>query len=297
MDNQAIKSYLKTILELETNKFTMKTAIDNTESTISKLAKSPKLYKPVAVKQSAEEQSYRKGAYVCFALAVITLIFVLIIRFEILKYLFIGFLVVFAICAIVLFIYANSKKNDRLYEDREREQEYAQFKERQEKRLYEESTYKEHLLKTLNKINPQLEETKSALEELYSINIIHPKYRNLIAIASFLEYFETGRCTQLEGHEGAYNIFENEVRLDMIITNQNQIIESLDQVKQNQYTLYTAIIESQRQIQGIGCKMNTIMSLAEQTAQNSEIIAYNSKCSADNTNALSNYIFWRDMLK
>ena len=77
--------------------------------------------------------------------------------------------------------------------------------------------------------------TKQTLESLYGLNLIYPKYRNYTAIASFYEYFCSGRCKELTGHEGAYNIFEQEVRMGIII-------DKLDAIFREKYTSCFSVI-------------------------------------------------------
>lgn len=82
------------------------------------------------------------------------------------------------------------------------------------------------------------------LQVIYDKNIIFPKYRNLVMTCSLYEYICAGRCSELEGHEGAYNILETEIRLDKIITQLSRIIVQLGAIQQNQFMLYSAIQES-----------------------------------------------------
>lgn len=82
------------------------------------------------------------------------------------------------------------------------------------------------------------------LKEIYEKDIIFPKYRNLVMVCSLYEYICAGRCTELEGHEGAYNILESEIRLDRIINQLDQVITNLEQIRQNQFMLYSAIQKS-----------------------------------------------------
>ena len=84
------------------------------------------------------------------------------------------------------------------------------------------------------------------LDKLYSANIIHPKYRDLTAVSSLYEYIDTGRCSQLEGPNGAYNMFESEVRLDHILLKMDDVIRQLDSIRQSQYQLYVAVSEGNR---------------------------------------------------
>lgn len=81
----------------------------------------------------------------------------------------------------------------------------------------------------------------SCREKLYAVDIIYPKYRELPALTSIYEYLKIGRCTVLEGHEGAYNLYESELRSDLIVSKLDTIIDSLEQIKQNQFLLYTEL--------------------------------------------------------
>jgi len=99
---------------------------------------------------------------------------------------------------------------------------------------------------SINVLQQNLFKEENMLRKLYNYNIIYSKYRNLNAIASFCEYFESKRVSELTGHEGAYNLYENEIRLGMIITNTEIIISKLDEIKFNQNMMYNAIQESKR---------------------------------------------------
>jgi len=85
---------------------------------------------------------------------------------------------------------------------------------------------------------------RATLEKLYDKDIIFVKYRNFPSVCSLYEYIRSGRCDRLEGHEGAYNILETELRLDRIVTRLDDVIEHLEDIQENQYTLYEAVRES-----------------------------------------------------
>lgn len=91
-----------------------------------------------------------------------------------------------------------------------------------------------------NKVNGSIQ----LLNQMYSSNIIYPKYRNLPAISSFLDYFSSGRCSSLTGPYGAYNLYENEARLDGIITRLDNINAQLNRIQFNQQMLFFAVKES-----------------------------------------------------
>ena len=86
--------------------------------------------------------------------------------------------------------------------------------------------------------------TKECLVRFYNMEIIMPKYRNLIAVSPFKDYLDEGRCYELSGHEGAYNLYNIEARLDKIVTQLDAVISNLSEIKYNQYSLYQAVKES-----------------------------------------------------
>ena len=84
-------------------------------------------------------------------------------------------------------------------------------------------------------------ELRDVLNKLYDENVIYGKYRNFVAVATLYEYIDSGRCSELEGANGAYNLLESEIRADRIISSLNRIVTNLEDIKNNQYTLYKSI--------------------------------------------------------
>ncbi|MCL2397977.1 MAG: hypothetical protein FWC93_07935 [Defluviitaleaceae bacterium] len=162
-------------------------------------------------------------------------------------------------------------------------------------KYHEELDEKANLLEYSSATRYKLEQTRQTLDKLYGLNIIHPQYRNIVAVASFYQYFDTGRCMMLEGHEGAYNLYENERRMDMIITQLNVVVTQLNKIRNTQYALYEAICEANRRLEDITQDSQLAMSYAKATAENSEIIAYNSHVAAKNTEFLSWMEVWKQL--
>ncbi len=104
--------------------------------------------------------------------------------------------------------------------------------------------------KTLNDeyalLADERKKTKAVLNKFYSTNVIYPKYRSLPAIASLFEYMLSERCYGLTGHEGAYNLYESELRLGHIISTLDSISSDIKEIKQNQRMLYDVMSESQK---------------------------------------------------
>lgn len=111
-------------------------------------------------------------------------------------------------------------------------------------RVLEEEKEKYFLNQELLELKRSMEQSQIVLQKLYDMNIIFHKYRGFILVSSIYEYLYSGRCTTLEGHEGAYNILENEMRLNNIIMRLDHISAQLNQIKNNQFMIYSAIQES-----------------------------------------------------
>ena len=135
-----------------------------------------------------------------------------------------------------------------------------------------------------------LSHSYACLQNLYSCGVIYEKYRNAVAISSFYDYFASERCSTLTGADGAYNIFENEVRLDRIVTKLDVVIKKLDQIIDNQYALYSAMSEMNetlksldRTSRGMADSLNEIARYQKNTAENTAAIAENMAVVAHNT--------------
>ena len=113
---------------------------------------------------------------------------------------------------------------------------------------------------------PKLAKTKELLEKHYAINFIYPKYRSLPALTSIYEYLLTGRCEALAGANGAYNLYEDEVRKDTVISQLNTVIENLEQIRQNQYMLYQQVSAIRDTTNAITAELRQIKEYSAQTA-------------------------------
>jgi len=144
-------------------------------------------------------------------------------------------------------------------------------------RVAEENKRKPIIQSRIDDINRQITDTTNALKKLYAVGVVYQKYRALVPIVMFCEYLESGRCDGLEGHEGAYNIYENELRQNIIIAKLDVVINKLDQIRQNQYMLADAIERGNRQVERL-CNA-TVESAAklESIQQNAAITAENAR--------------------
>lgn len=92
---------------------------------------------------------------------------------------------------------------------------------------------------------------EAALTEHYNQNVIFPKYRDMVAITTINEYLMSGRCYELEGPNGAYNLYEMELRQNIIIGQLSSIVSSLEQIKKNQFSLYQELVKANTTVKDI----------------------------------------------
>ena len=136
--------------------------------------------------------------------------------------------------------------------------------------------------KEVAKLDGPISETQSLLTKLYGANVIFPKYRNMVAMCTMYEYFESGRCTELEGPNGAYNLYEAEQRQNVIISQLEAVNANLEQVKQNQYILYKGISETNYVLKGVSEDIKGILSMTKDIAVSSRITAFCAQVTAVN---------------
>ncbi len=138
----------------------------------------------------------------------------------------------------------------------------------------------------VKKMELSCNKTRDTLKRLYDLNVIFPKYRNLVAISTMYEYLASGRCSQLTGPDGAYNLFESELRQNIIIGELGMIIRQLEDIKQSQYMLYSELKKSNKILSDISSDMTKLVETAQDISQAAKITAYYSQVTAENTEAL-----------
>ena len=139
----------------------------------------------------------------------------------------------------------------------------------------------------LKYIQERLEESKKLIDEFFSVDVIYPKYRSLPALTSIYEYLSSGRCDELTGPNGAYNIYEAETRQNIIITQLDTIISDLDQIKQNQYILYQELQKIQNNLSKITMDISAIRGYTYTITELSSLNLYYNSVTAANTSALA----------
>ena len=121
--------------------------------------------------------------------------------------------------------------------------------------------------KITQKHDDALAALEATLQSHYEQNIIFPKYRNMVAIATINEYLMSGRCFELEGPNGAYNLYEMELRQNIIIGQLSTIINSLEQIRNNQFSLYQELVKA-------NATVNDVLQEVRGVRENTRLTAY-----------------------
>ena len=136
--------------------------------------------------------------------------------------------------------------------------------------------------KEKGQLNSVYQECTAELNRLYAIGIIHPNYRSFVPCAMFLQYLDTGRTHSLEatpGDKGAYNLYVEEVRFNIISS-------KLDSIRQNQELIYRKLQDIDETVDSLYGSVRQIQQYSKQIEQNTRISAWCDSITAYNTTTL-----------
>lgn len=291
--------YLQKVRDLESSLYTQKRYIDYIRCQYN-ASKSPKLYDMLEIKNPDDEPLDYLG---CFATAVVGILLGMIIGgIPLLIFIFsnndigsgVSLFIGFIIGEIIAFrwLSKSNKEEKNNYNKTLKENDVRQKKNEQ---IIVNSKKQEVLLTTeYNRAMSAYSDTEAVLNDLYSANIIYSKYRGLVPITMFCEYFESGICSSLTGHEGAYNTYETQARLDVIMVKLDEIITRLDRIIDNQYMLANLLKNCQQDINRLSNLAQKQLSCLQDIKSNQEISAYYNRITARNTEYMKWLTFFRN---
>ncbi|MBR2414193.1 MAG: hypothetical protein IKB13_06805 [Clostridia bacterium] len=172
----------------------------------------------------------------------------------------------------------------------------------------------------------QLNKVNATLAELYSLRIdgvlcFHPNYKGLVPVSIIYGYFDTRRCSVFEGHEGAYNLYEDEKIKGIIINQLSTVMQKLNDLNGTMYYVGQAVNRCEDQLRTLNFNMErsldriselgttmqtsmqdmsnniagTIKSSAARIEENTANTAYYSKIGADMATFNAFYSVYRDL--
>lgn len=245
MNAEQLKEYLGIVVDMEKECFLQEQLRRQLEWQISSLG-NPGYIAPVKPPTDGADGSIVTGSFIIFFVVCLPVGFIINLFTEFSILATAAILATIATLLICLLVSASTNQEHHQYEADL--QTYQQAIDEDKRRVQEELNISAYLKQELEALNRQSAQSQKTLLELYSKNIIFPKYRSFVMVATIYEYFCSERCSSLEGHEGAYNILEMELRLNRIISQLDQVISQLEAIKNNQYIIYSAIQESNQKL-------------------------------------------------
>lgn len=306
MNNQKLKRYLKTVYKMESSLFMMDelyTQMENESKSLRSYRGNPQFYnyEPEPTKSDVNGYYYKGFGFLIGLLSPILLSVIISPLFQkknsyssifSIFNLEIGFLIGIIILSLIggiVGIIIGSTITNKKYSEKLKEWEQSKIQtdavnssiinqNQNQIAVYQQQA--DILDEQINHLGEKYNETLDILKTYYDLNIIFPKYQNLVAISSIYEYLLSGRCHQLEGHGGAYDTYEYESRLDKIITQLDDVIERLDEIKENQYQLYIAVENGFSQSNSL---LNNINNGINKLETSQKLSNYYDKITAQNT--------------
>lgn len=298
MTDAVIKEYLQICVDVEKDSYTQDRLMAQMEDMIGKLGYAQQFWVP----QKKELHGCYNEAGNFGLMGALAFFFGCMISFS-------PIIILGVILFVIAAFYASegNKRVEAAEEEYQAELEkYNNRVKRDDQRVENELKRKAILQAELENLREAHAKTQKHLQSLYDCNIIHPKYRGLIPVCSLYGYFDTGVCTQLEGHEGAYNKYDNESRLDYIICKMDEVIKHLEDIKSNQYQLYSAIQESSEkcdrliantsqmvtQLNGIQAQGTELNARIAQLQTTSDLTLYEAACNRQELAYLNRVTEW-----
>lgn len=135
--------------------------------------------------------------------------------------------------------------------------------------------------------------TKNTIDKYYALNIIHEKYHhNMAAVVFFYEYLDLKICTELTGPNGVYVKFEEALRLWNIENKLDIIISKLDTLIQQIDYLSDMMNESNKRLRRIESQIDESINTLDRMEADREIDRYLNECTAKNTEAMRDMMFY-----
>ncbi len=94
-----------------------------------------------------------------------------------------------------------------------------------------------HLLTKRQTIVTEFNKAKNTLNQIYSYGLIPERYQGLVQTATIYGYLYNGICTNICGHGGVYERYEDDLQRSVIIGQLDSISKKLDIVIKNQQEL------------------------------------------------------------
>lgn len=282
VDTAKIKEYLGHAKTLEVNRYTLNKTINRLQAKIDTLGLKYTFSEP-----TGQRGDFKIPYWITFFVCLVIGVIVTLILEEIYGgiagiVMVVAVIFDFPISLVIAAVFFGKKSGKR-------KEEYLKAIEYDNMRVEYEKEQIVELRNQQNELSKEVKNIEYLLGKLYSANLLYPKYRELVPVVTIWEYIDSGRCVELSGANGAYNLFESESRQNVIISNLNQVVATLEEIKNTQYALYEAVQESNEIADRMYRQTEQLLASNRAIERNSEISAYNSRIAAQNS-SISAYI-------
>ena len=230
---QALRKYLEDVRVLETDVYTMTTAINNLTAQIKPEPTKKSVYEPD--KPYLREEKEAHGFWWWFSLNIFDWIGMYI--WDIRK--------------------ANKENKEiRAFNEASMARYHKEMVEyeaavKAENRRYinawvQTTAFNEGINKQIEALTTEKKATEAALQKVYDINIIYPKYRGIIPVTMFCEYMDSGLRTDLTGVNGMYQWYETQLMGQQIVNSLSEINSTLHHISYQLGSIANQLTEIQR---------------------------------------------------
>ncbi len=143
-----------------------------------------------------------------------------------------------------------------------------------DERIYTLNNKNESLLNFKSNCNKNVQVTNNIYNGVLQYSNIYRSYWNIEAICQFIQYLESGRCTELQGPHGCYNLYEEEIKAGRIINQLDIIINQLDTLNKTMYRMTETLKEINNGINAVSYELNRINSKLDDIAIAAQISSY-----------------------
>lgn len=197
---------------------------------------------------------------------------------------------------IFAFLSVTVSYGERIQESEKRNQAYQTAISRTEAMNNQISADRNYARRQLARLDPfcdqvmdDYEKTVDLLNKYYAQGIIHKNYQGLIPISYIYESLETEKCYTLTGPDGAYRLYDNDRRMDRIITGVESIEKRMDLLQQNQQALFEIVCEARDTQKKIASAVQQHTQQLDSINRNMDVLNYKADIANAHLAAIENY--------
>lgn len=204
---------------------------------------------------------------------------------DVFIYALIGFIIGLVVGFFIAIISQISRQSDN---DREYKQSILNYNQKiaqDQQRVNYELQVQQRIVYEINLLKEQMKRTSDFENRLTNLGILDRFYHHdIVATASFYQYFNSKRTFSLgfnpnTGDQGAYNIYEQEKRMNLIIDKLDVVIKKLDQIERNQTILFMCLSEANQKLDRLNSNiLNATANIQKSINNQTEMQRYSNEC-------------------